>query len=99
MNTSQKIVMRFCDFPALARWRHGKCNFSRRTGARNSRLPCFMPAKIVLLDDDSELCELTEAVIRGCLKDATMHSFNDGDSAWRELNTDDPDIFITDWNH
>jgi TPR repeat protein len=56
------------------------------------------PPRIVLVDDENWLREFLELVIHSCIKDAVVLSFDNGDQAWQELLSTDPDLLITDIN-
>jgi CheY-like chemotaxis protein len=57
------------------------------------------PSRVVLVDDDDCFLEIVGGLIRDWLKDLTLLSFQDGETAWQELLRTDPDLLITDIAH
>ena len=56
------------------------------------------PRRIVMVDDESYVLEMTGLVVRHRYQNATLRTFEDGEQAWQELLRADPDLLTTDWN-
>jgi CheY-like chemotaxis protein len=54
------------------------------------------PLRIVFVDDDDVILEMVGSLIRDWLKNLTLLSYQDGETAWQELLRTDPDLLITD---
>lgn len=67
-------------------------------GAKSSsgKLGDEVPPRIVIVDDEPMLRDLTEMLVRGCFKEAIILQFHDGEAAWEELMQHPPDLLITD---
>lgn len=67
------------------------------------RLAKILPRRIVILDDQPEMGECWEMMLREYLlkntKPLEIVTFTDSVKAMDELLRENPDLFITDWNH
>lgn len=66
--------------------------------ARSPLVPKDQPLRIVVVDDDEELCGMIECLIRSWLKGVTVLSIHDGMEAWQELVREDPAFLMMDIN-
>ena len=57
------------------------------------------PPRIVQIDDDDETSSLLVAILEDLLCGVKVLSFRTPEEAWRELESVDPDLFITDLNN
>ena len=55
--------------------------------------------RIILVDDEKHMLQLFELYIREWFKEVDLVLFQNGDTAWEELNRQAPDLLITDWYH
>lgn len=54
------------------------------------------PLRIVMLDDESMLLEVYEAIFRQWFKDVTLLKFGNAEEGFKELMRKDPDLLLTD---
>lgn len=69
---------------------------SQGANSSSGKLDEEAPPRIVIVDNEPMLRDLTEMVVRGCFNEAIILQFHDGESAWDELMQRPPDLLITD---
>jgi len=65
----------------------------------NSGHPCVRTLRIVSLDDEPFMGDMLKMMFQFEFPDSIVLTYTDAELALRELEREDPDVFITDWNH
>lgn len=66
---------------------------------KSGRQPLKPKHRIILLDDDETILQVTERAITHGIRDVEVHSFQDAVAAWHELLQEPPDVLIMDFYH
>jgi CheY-like chemotaxis protein len=61
--------------------------------------PACRPLRIVSLDDEPFMGEALKMMLQFDFPDSQVLTYTDAELALQELEQEDPDLFITDWNH